>query len=89
MIFTMLMQKTKLKELGIANNYITDKDCDVIAKLLQVNCTLEWLSIHGNQISKDAIQCILNSLRYNNTLTQLLLPSDFSEDDKKQICDWI
>ena len=85
MIFTMLMQKTKLKKLGIANNDIINDVCDVIAKSLQVNCTLEWLSIHSNKIRNEALQSILNSLRHNNTLTQLLLPSNYSEDVKKQI----
>ena len=83
MIFTLLKEKTKLKDLIMANNDITDDACDVIAKTLQVNSTLEWLNIHGNKISKEAIGLILNSLRHNNTLTQLNIPSGYSEDDKK------
>ena len=85
MIFTLLKEKTKLKELFMADNDVTDDACDVIAETLQVNSTLEWLNIHGNKISKEAIRLILNSLRHNNTLTQLNIPSGYSEDDKKQM----
>ena len=85
-IFTLLKEKkTKLKQLIMADNDVTDDACDVIAKTLQVNSTLEWLNIHGNKISKEAIQLILNSLRYNNTLRILLIPSGHSEDDRKQM----
>ena len=86
MIFTALKEKkTKLKKLGMADNDVTDDACDVIAETLQVNSTLEYLSIHGNKISKEALQLILTSLRHNNTLTKLLVPSNYSEGDKKQI----
>ena len=86
MIFTALKEKkTKLKELGMADNDVTDDACDVIAETLQVNNILEYLSIHGNEISKEALQLILNSLRHNNTLTELLVPSNYSEGDNKQI----
>ena len=86
MIFTLLKRKkTKLKELSMANNDISDDACDVIAETLQVNKTLEYLNIHGNKISKEAIILILNSLRHNNTLTQLNIPSHYSEDDKRKI----
>ena len=84
LIFTIL--KEKLKKLNMADNDVTDNDaCDVIAETLQVNSTLEYLNIHGNEISKEAILLIINSLRHNNTLTQLNIPSDYSEGDKKQI----
>ena len=86
MIFTALKEKkTKLKKLLMADNDVTDDACDVIAETLQVNSTLEYLSIHGNKISKEALQLILNSLRHNNTLTELRVPSNYSEGDNKQI----
>ena len=86
MIFTPLKEKkTKLKELIMADNDITDDDCNIIAETVQVNSTLEWLNIHGNQVSKEALQFILNSLRHNNTLTELRLPSNYCDSDKKQI----
>ena len=85
MIFTLLKEKkTKLKRLGMAYNDITDDVCDVIAETLQVNSTLEYLNIYGNKISKEASQLLLNSLRHNNTLTELYLPH-YSKDDEKQI----
>ena len=85
MIFTLLKErKTKLNQLGMADNDITDDVCDIIAETLQVNSTLEHLNISGNKISKEALQLILNSLEHNNTLTELILPY-YSEDDKKQI----
>ena len=83
---TLLKQKmTKLKELHMAYNDVTDDACDVIAQTLQVNSTLGYLNIHGNKISKEAILLIIKSLRHNNTLTQLNIPRDYSEDDKKLI----
>ena len=86
MIFTLLKEKkTKLMGLFMADNDVTDVACDVIAETLQVNSTLEYLSIYGNKISKEALQLILNSLRHNNTLTSLQLPKEHSEGDKKQI----
>ena len=86
MIFTALKEKkTKLKELRMADNDVTDEACDVIAETLQVNSTLEFLNIHGNKISKEALQLILNSLRHNNTLTELRLPSNYSGSDEKQV----
>ena len=79
MIFTALKEKkTKLKELSMRDNDVTDEACDVIAETLQVN-------IHGNKISKEALQLILNSLRHNNTLTKLRLPSNYSDSDEKQV----
>ena len=85
MIFTLLKEKqTKLKVLVMGNNDITDDVCDVIAKSLQVNSTIELLNIYGNNISKEASQLIIESLRYNNALTSLILP-DYSENDRKQI----
>ena len=69
----------------MANHHITDDAADVIAEALQVNTTLEYLSIYGNKISKDASQLILNSLKHNRTLTTLRLPNHYSEDDKAQL----
>ena len=86
MIFTALKEKkTKLKELSMADNDVTDDACDVIAETLQVNSTLVELNIHGNKISKEALQLIVMSLRHNNTLAELRVPSNYSEGDKKQI----
>ena len=86
LIFTLLKEKkTKLKELYMTGNDVTDDACDVIAETLQVNSTLEYLNIHGNEISKEAILFIIISLRHNNTLTLLNIPRDYSEGDKKQI----
>ena len=86
MIFTILKEKdTKLKELCIADNVITDDACYVIAETLQVNSRLEYLDIYRNNISKEASQLILNSLKFNNTLRTLDLSDNYSEDDKKQI----
>ena len=86
LIFTLLKEKmTKLKKLIMADNDVTDDAGDVIAVTLQVNSTLEHLNIHGNEISKEAILPIIKSLRHNNTLTLLNIPSDYSEGDKKQI----
>ena len=86
MIFTALKEKkTRLKELIMADNDVTDDACYIIAETLQVNSTLEYLDIHGNKISKEALQLILNSLRHNNTLTELWVPSNYSEGDNKQI----
>ena len=86
MIFTALKEKkTKLKQLIMAENDVTDDARDVIAETLQVNSTLEYLNIHGNKISKEALQLILNSLRHNNTLIELRLPSNYSDSDEKQV----
>ena len=86
LIFTLLKEKkTKLKELEMAKNDVTDDACDVIAETLQVNGTLEYLNIHGNEISKEAMLLIINSLRHNNTLTRLNIPEDYAEGDEKQI----
>ena len=93
MIFIALKEKkTKLKKLSMADNDVTaeaydvtTEACDVIAETLQVNSTLEYLDIHGNKISKEALQLILNSLRHNNTLTDLWLPSNYSDSDEKQV----
>ena len=82
LIFTLLKENTKLKELDIANNSFTDDACDIIAETLQINSTLEDLNIHGNKISKEAILLILNSLRHNDTLTQLNI---LHKGDKKQV----
>ena len=86
MIFTALKEKkTKLKKLEMFNSDVTDDARDVIAETLQVNSTLEFLGIHGNKISKEALQLILNSLRHNNTLTLLIVPSDYYFSDAKQV----
>ena len=83
MIFTLLKEKkTKLKVLHMADNDITEDACDIIAETLKVNSTLEYLDIHGNDISKEALQLIM---KHNNTLTELLVPSNYSASDKEQI----
>ena len=85
MIFTVLKEKnTKLKELCLADNFITDDACYVIAETLQVNSRLEYLDIYRNKISKEGSQLILNSLKFNNTL-RTLDTDNYSENDNKQI----
>ena len=77
MILTLLRKNTKLKELGMANNNITDDVGNVIAKTLQVNSTLEYLNIDGSKIARKTILHILNLLKLNDTLKVLWLPSNY------------
>ena len=85
-IFTLLKErKTRLKDLRMAKNDITDDACNVIAEALQDNCTLKHLDIHGNNFSKEAIKLIMMSLRQNDILTKLRLPERYPKYVEEQI----
>ena len=84
-ILTLLKKNTKLKELGMAYNNITDDVGNAIAKTLQVNGTLEYLNIDGSKLSKKAILHILTSLKQNNTLKVLWLPSNYYGYNEEEI----
>jgi len=85
-IFAVLKGRTKLKELGMANNKVTDEAHHVMTEALQVNCTLKRLDIYGNRITGEVILLILTSLcKQNNTLEDLRLPCNYTEGTKKKI----
>ena len=69
----------------MAYNNITDDVGNAIAKTLQVNGTLEYLNIDGSKLSKKAILHILTSLKQNNTLKVLWLPSNYYGYDEEEI----
>ena len=84
-MLNLLKKNTKLKELGMANNNITGDVGDAMAKTLQVNQTLEYLNIDGSKISKRSILHILTSLKLNDSLKVLWLPSNYIGCSEKEI----
>ena len=58
---------------------ITDKDCEVIARLLKQNNTIKELSLRNNNITD--VQSIGEGLKTNNTLTHLYLSRNNITDD--------
>ena len=73
-LFTALKNNSKLKELVIAGNDITDDACDAITAALEKNKCLVRLDIDRNPLTGIAILNIVNSLKGNNTLSALWLP---------------
>ena len=80
-LFTALKDNNKLKELEIA---ITDDACDAITAGLEKNNCLVKLHIYHNPLTGEAIVNIVNSLKVNNTLAELMLP-ECPKDIKKTI----
>jgi len=73
-LFTAVKDTNKLKELYISYNAITDDVAEDITTLLATNKSLVELWIRDNPISGEAMLTILQSLRGNTTLQQLLVP---------------
>jgi len=74
MLFTALAKGSKLQELFISNNLITDEACEVIAATL-MNSLLVKLGMWGNKISAEAAKNLVQALKQNSTLEVLALPS--------------
>ena len=77
-------KKKKLRVLWINNNNITDDNCDVIVRVLQINTSLKELNMHGNPINVTTALQIVKALTYNNTLQSLVLPY-YNSNDRKRI----
>jgi len=74
-LFTAVKDTKKLKWLGIGYDAITDDVAEDITTLLATNKSIKLLTMSGNSISGEAMVTILQGLRDNNTLQQLLVPS--------------
>ena len=72
-LFTALSEGKKLRVLYIADNDITDEGCDAIIMAMKKN-SLVTLHMHGNPISGEYAQLIVQALQHNNTLRYLYLP---------------
>ena len=83
-LFNTLKDNNKLKELNIADNYVTNDASDAITTALQRNSCLVTLYMDRNPLTGKAIVNIVNSLKGNNTLQVLWLPT-CPEDIKKRI----
>ena len=69
------VENSKLKKINIAYNDITDDACEIIAELLAKNSHLATLHMFKNtMITGKAILKMVNTLKDNNTLKELLLP---------------
>ena len=84
-LFTALKNNTKLKELHIYSNAITDDACDSIATALERNSSLVTLYIWGNPLTGEAMVKIVNSLKVNNALALLGFSPKCPEEIKKII----
>jgi len=74
-----------LQQLYIGYNFITDEACDVIATVLKYNTSLvELKMINNSVISGEAVQQLVEALKFNNTLKNLRLPH-YPEGVKKKI----
>ena len=62
-----------LKELQINSNSIDDRAVEEISHFLRENVSLDVLRIYGNQFSEDSMNRMVNSLKENNTLRELML----------------
>ena len=82
-LFTALAKRNKLQYLNINNNLITDEACDVIATTM-ADTSLVKLRMYNNKISAEAAQRLVQTIKKNNTLQKLQLPS-YSEDVERRI----
>ena len=82
-LFNALRNNSKLKDLNIENNSITDDACDMIISGLQNSC-LVTLGMYNNPLSSKAIVNIVESLKVDNSLNRLGLP-DCPLDIKENI----
>ena len=83
-LFTALKGNSKLKELYIHYNTITDDACDKITAVLEKNNCLVELWMYRNPLTDKAMVNIVHSLKVNNSLSMLGLP-ECSEEIKKTI----
>ena len=87
-IFTILKEnKTNLKKLDMSNtalNY-TDEVSHVITEALRANNKLTFLKMCGNNIPKCTVICMVSAIQENNTLKDLKLPLNYTDDFKQQI----
>lgn len=70
-LFTTLLKLKSLKQLILADNWLTDLTAIVIAHFLKSNTTLEALVLSGNKISDAGIIGLFETLSVNKTLKHL------------------
>jgi len=83
-LFTELAKGSKLQQLYLSSNDITDEACGVIVTSLKTNTSLVLLSINGNNISAEVALYLVQALHQNITLEELMLPF-YPENIQKQI----
>ena len=83
-LFTAIVKGSKLQQLWIRHNEITDDACEAIVNTLKENTSLAWLWLFDNKISAEAAISLVQALHFNNTLEKLWLPR-YPEDIKKRI----
>ena len=59
--------QSKLKNLDIGNNHVTEKGVGSIAETLKTNKTLTHLCLNGNPISDEGIRVLLDAIAKSNT----------------------
>ena len=84
-LFNTLKDNSKLKGLNISVNDVSDESSDAIIAAPERNSCLVELYMDNNPLTGEALVNIVNSLKANNTLAVLWLPT-CSEDIRKRIC---
>ena len=65
------LHSSKLRELDISNNGISDADYECIASYIHSTTSLEWLNIGGNEISVKSIDSLCRALSANSSMRTL------------------
>ena len=59
---------SRLTRLHLETNYITDKGGVLLAKCIQMNCSIKWLYLANNRMSDESALAVAKSLQANHVL---------------------
>ena len=73
-LFTALAKGSKLKNLNVSRNHITDEACNAIATMMKRNTSLVKLWMYRNPFTVTAVSHVIEALQHNNTLEVIEVP---------------
>ena len=79
------LKKMKILELYINNNLIGNECMNALAEFIKECKSLQKIDLAGNKITTDAIEGIIDGVKENNCLKEIILSNNNMEKDKDKI----
>ena len=79
------LKKMKILELYINNNLIGNECMNALAEFIKECKSLQKIDLGGNKITTDAIEGIIDGVKENNCLKEIILSNNNMEKDKDKI----